>query len=138
MESILPHLQTEAVQHLLPHINTLTFNAVPEEYQDEETQRYYTVYVEYRSPGLYCIRTERGIFYNAQFEESRESLPSTRTDEYKQQYRFPLLQAVELAEELANRVLFQGLSIQDIINYKGLFNAHQNIPPSERIKRHIL
>jgi hypothetical protein len=65
----------------------------------------YVLYVEWRGADEWCITD--GIYcYRKDGHKSYEPQPSSRTDRFKNAYRFPLDQALELAQKFAARIRY--------------------------------
>jgi hypothetical protein len=137
MNSILSYIENPELAPLLETVTEFTVTAIPKEIRDEDEERYFSVNIVRRSEGRYAVMYLNEAF-DANLNESYESLPSSRTEEFIENFRFPLPEAVKLAEELASRLVFQGLSVRDIIKHGGMLKAHRAIPHNERPRIRML
>lgn len=142
MESILPFIADSKNTLLIEAVEEFQLNAVPKNLRGEEERRYFTVKVVRRSgitkhESRWAVMFENDA-YNEQLESQYESLPSNRTDEFLENFRFPLEKAILLGEKLAQRVLIHGISAQDVINHGSLIEADIAIPRDERIRARVL
>jgi hypothetical protein len=110
-------------------LTELEVNAVPKELRGEDEERYFSVKVSLRSrPDSWAVLINNKA-YNSNLESEYESLPSSRTDEFINEFRFPLLEAVSIAERLAEQRTLRGITVQDIIMHGGFDAAYQAIHP---------
>jgi hypothetical protein len=142
MESILPFIADSKNTPLIEAIEEFKLNAIPASIRGEDEERFFTVKVVRRSgnsryTSRWAVMFENDA-YNEQLEDKYESMPSNRTDEFLENFRFPLEKAILIGEKLAQRVLFRGISAQDVINHGGLIEADIAIPRDERLRTRVL
>jgi hypothetical protein len=88
-------------QELLQKATTFTFNALPEDVIAESSEFYhFNVTIEKRANNRWAV-LHFNHCYNKQLEKEYESSPSNRTDEFKNNFRFSLEDAVEIAQEVS-------------------------------------
>lgn len=119
---------------LFEHVTELTVNAIPVELRGSDEDSWFSVKVVWRGENRYAVMHLNSA-YNAQLQREWESLPSSRSDDFVENFRFPLLEAVQIAEKVAQQVTLQGLTVQDIIKHGGLDEAHAAIPWDQRPKK---
>jgi len=142
MESILPFVADSKNTPLIEAIEEFKLNAIPASLLGEDEQRFFTVKVVRRSgvtkhDSRWAVMFENDA-YNEQLEDQYESMPSNRTDDFLENFRFPLEKAILIGEKLAHRILFRGISAQDVINYGSLIEADKAIPRDARIRARVL
>lgn len=133
MESILPHVKEAQSSLLLDAVNELSVNAVPKELRTADINSHYTVSVSRRGPDTWAV-VHRGQVYNKNLKSQMERLPSGRTDSFLARHRFTLLEAVELAEKLAQTVTIQGVKASDIITHETWFDAYTAVAAEKKLK----
>jgi hypothetical protein len=83
---------------------------------------HWTLSVELRNPekGLWAVSNGWGVYNRAGIEDG-EPLPSNRDDEFLSQTRFPLQEALDLAESIVNVRKCNGYSFPMLIEkYRGV------------------
>lgn len=90
-------------------------SCLPPEHRDAY---HFTIHVEWRNKDLWCVKN--GAYcYDRDGVEEYESNPSSRTDEFKQRFRFPLDEALEIAKRVAPQMTVNGRSVQDVLAWGG-------------------
>lgn len=91
---------------VLPSINEVSVNMLPLELHDGDLERPYMVTVERRSrtEDLYAVKAS-GQCYDRNLNYEYERMPSSRRDKFIKQYRFPFLEALQIAERVSGEVL---------------------------------
>lgn len=82
--------------------------AIPVKWQEHYDASSWSVRVCWRGPGDRWAVMWMGECYDAQGNYEYESNPSSRTDEFKQLFRFGLDDAIEIAKVLALKVRING------------------------------
>jgi hypothetical protein len=82
---------------------------------DFEDGYLWTINVEYRGNDLWAIMHRVGNVYGKNGTWSHEHVPGERTDEWLEEYRWPLEEALEKAKELAPGLKFHGMSPEDLL-----------------------
>jgi len=124
--SLIPFVTDDKLIPLLDSITEFQVCAVPQELQDSEVRRYYSVYVKRRGPGSWAVTDNFNSCYDMNLVEEYESLPSERTDEFLARFRFTLPQAIEIAERLAKTLkLYNAITVDDIIKHGSLTEAFE-------------
>jgi hypothetical protein len=76
---------------------------------------HFTLHVEWRGPGdRWCV-TDGAYCYRKDGHRSYESNPSSRTDRFKKAYRFPLDDALALAQRLAPKMTINGHTVESVL-----------------------
>lgn len=65
--------------------------------------REFTLWVEKRETGRWCV-TDGSYCYRKDGHKDYESQPSSRTDRFKKAYRFPLEEALALAQKMVPKM----------------------------------
>lgn len=95
--SLLELVNIPELQSLLKVVKTFTINPLDDKYKNSINYRHYTLTVEWKSEGLYAVCDMFNEQVTADGVWSYEALPSDRSDSFKMNYRFPLVQALEIA-----------------------------------------
>lgn len=74
---------------------------------------HFTVWVERRDVDRWCV-TDGVYCYRRGAHRGYESNPSSRTDRFKKAYRFPLEEALELAQRVASKMLLGGRTAEEV------------------------
>jgi hypothetical protein len=80
-------------------------------------RHYFSVEVEYRSPGLYAV-TRHGKCLSRTGDWSYEFRPSEREDEWLANHRFDLDTALRLAKEAAPLLKVNGMTLTEALTRK--------------------
>lgn len=98
---------------LRPRLKTTRYDVscLPESHPDRHA---YTLLVEYRGRGKWCVRDDVGFCYDRDGNRSYESLPTNRTCEYLERHRFSMLDALMLAKQLAPLIVRSGMSVEQV------------------------
>ena len=102
--------------------------AWPEDLADNADAATWCITVEYRGHGLWAVLRgsgHRSPCLSTDGRWSYEHIPSERTDEWRAKHRFPLERALELAREMAPKVLINGMSAWECIIWH---RERQNAP----------
>lgn len=86
---------------------------------DSEEGIIWGVTVEYRGPDQWAVCSHRRCL-NSNGEMEHESLPSSRTDEFKASTRFDLHTALAMAEDYADRLVMNGMTWRDVADHEGV------------------
>lgn len=92
----------ENFEPLLPHITELTFNALPEKYQKNDSYNFFNVIVTYRGNNLWAVKTREGTL-DKDGEPTFEP-PANNKEQFLVTHRFPLLEAIKIAEKAQYKV----------------------------------
>jgi hypothetical protein len=71
--------------------------------QDSVNRQHFCLWVERKDVDLWCV-TDGSFCYRKDGHKSYERQPSSRTDRYKNAYRFPLEQALEIAKKQVPKI----------------------------------
>ncbi|WP_404289202.1 hypothetical protein [Glutamicibacter arilaitensis] len=77
---------------------------------------YFAITVARRSPGRFAVLHMSQCWDGTEWVH--ESLPSNRTDEFKEKARFPLEEAVTLASALSNSVKLNGKTLEEWSSFR--------------------
>lgn len=91
---------------VFPSISQVEVNGLPKEFHDDDKERFYAVTVERRSntEDLFAVKAW-GQCYDRDLKPEYERLPSSRPDKFIKRYRFPFLEALQIAERVSKEVL---------------------------------
>lgn len=81
--------------------------------QDSVNRHNFCLWVERRAEGKWCV-TDGAYCYRKDGHKSYESNPSSRTDRYKNAYRFPLEQALEIAKKAVPKLTIMGKTAEQV------------------------
>lgn len=85
---------------------------LPAKWQDHYDASTWTVRVGWRGPGERWAVIWGSECYDAQGNHCYERSPSGRSDEFKQQFRFGLDEAIEIAKGIAPQVSVNGITAE--------------------------
>lgn len=102
---------------------TLVVNAIAKADRDEDDSEAWNVYIEYRSPGKYAVK-DRFVQYDADGLSAHESLPSSRTEDSLERFRFDLPTAVDIAYKLAEKVSVNGITARGYVVWNKAKKIH--------------
>lgn len=77
----------------------------------------FTIRVEWRGGDRWCVTDGFGC-YRKDGHRTHEPIPSSRTDRFKKAYRFPLDDALALAERLAPKMRINGHTVESVLARK--------------------
>jgi hypothetical protein len=80
--------------------------------EEDVNRAAWVITISYRSQGQWAV-TNFGYCLNSAGEWDHEPSPSNRTDEWKAQHRFPLLEAQRLAVEAYPNLIISGYWVRD-------------------------
>jgi transglutaminase-like putative cysteine protease len=111
--------RTPEFKDIAKYANRFTVNVLPDFVKEYEYSDaiYYDIYVVYRGNGLWAVTNYSGKVYNKNGESEYEPQPSSRTDEFLAEYRHSLVDAIALAEEVANHVTVNKYSVESYTEY---------------------
>lgn len=81
--------------------------------EDHDEMHHFSLTVEYRGPDRYCVR-HFGRVLSRTGKWRMEGLNSSRTEKFKEVTRFPLEEALRLAEREAPKITINGHVAADI------------------------
>lgn len=88
---------------------------LPERLWSESGACSFILYVEWRSEGKYAVVDDLRSSYNREGERQRESLPSSRTEEYLQSYRFSKEEALQVAARVLPQLRLRTWTVEEFI-----------------------
>lgn len=98
--------------------NSFRVTALPDDVRDHEEAIFFYLYVEYRSPGKWAVMNfGRNKALTRDGEWEWESLPSSRTDKFKKIARFPLVEALNLAQREAANIRMNRFGVTEITEH---------------------
>lgn len=83
--------------------------------QDHPEFRHYSLFIQRRSPTSWAVVWPGTGVLSSSGEWHHESVPSERTEEWLSKHRFPLTEAIGLAEKVAPDLYVNGRTATDII-----------------------
>lgn len=89
---------------LSKHVRTFVFNALDDDVRLSSSESgHFDVHVEWRNEGSWAVvHGARNI--NRRYGKGYEGLPSSRTQRFKNAYRFSLEEAIKIAEKYSHKV----------------------------------
>ena len=103
---------------LLKHAIKFTFTALPHDVAEKSPEaHHFNVYVELKSKDRWAVHTGYGDCYDSNLQSEYETLPSERTEAYKDHYRFPLDEAVEIAQRLAKTITIGNMNVEEYLEW---------------------
>ena len=124
-------LKLSAVQEKIGSARDFRFNAVPERAAKSSDTYLWDVHVIWRGEGQWAV-DHNGYQYTKDLVAGRESRPSSRTQRFIDSHRFPLEQALQLANKLSKKVTVMGRTAHDYgfwFDAKKLFELHEKANP---------
>lgn len=130
MENVTDLIKAEAdnatVQLLLQHVTELCFNALPKKLETRDIDvplsdiyHYFDVKVQYRGHGRWSVNTFMGAVRRGEFDGEREPLPSSRDDDYLDDYRFEFWEAMAYAEIVQHKMTLKGKTASEWLKEAG-------------------
>lgn len=103
-------------KELLKHARKFVFNAIPEEIRALDTYdevNHFDVYVEWRGKDSWAVVDRFGSCYDAQGKRDYEPQPSSRTKKFLKKYRFPLDEAIEIAQAVSKEMKLMRFNVEE-------------------------
>lgn len=105
---------------LLKHARSFVFNAIPEEIRDldeYDEASHFDVYVEWRSKDRWAVVDRFRACYNKEGKREHEPQPSSRDEDFLNEYRFSLQEAVEIAQRVAKTVKLNRFTVETFSDF---------------------
>lgn len=100
------------------NVNEFFITALPEDVLESDEAYYWYVTITRKSPGRWAVSDRFGRNqYNIKGESERESLPSSRTEKFIEEFRHDLDTAVELAFQIAPKITTNGLNAEKFADW---------------------
>jgi hypothetical protein len=87
--------------------------ALPEDVRDDPNARWFYLYIERKAPGRWAVSDGTDVLSRTGLWRY-ESLPSARTDKFKEVTRFPLAEAFKLAQKAAAKMQVAQWTVESI------------------------
>ena len=120
-----------ATKYAIPHYEDL-FLETDDPLVRRRVERH-QLFVEYRGNGLWAVTDAFRNTYNQNGTREREPRPSSRTESYLEQHRFPIETALKVA--IANVEKLSETSLADFKQVLGTQGAKDNPDPYKRVER---
>lgn len=108
----------ELLTFLEQYGNSFRVTALPDDVRDHPEAMHFYLYVEYRSPGRWAVMNfGRNKALTRDGDWDWESLPSSRTDKFIKIARFPLAEALQLAQREAGNIRMNRFGVAEITEH---------------------
>lgn len=88
--------------------------ALPPDVRDDSNAKYFYLYIERKSPGRWAVADMFNEVLSRTGLWRYESMPSSRTDKFKEVTRFPLVEAFKLAQREAAKMTLNQWTVESI------------------------
>lgn len=128
-EKALGALSEEEQDVLLENTSEVLVCELPEKFymleggMTNKLESFFRVEVKRRSKGRYAVIDRAGQAYSSELVAVYESIPSERTESFKDDFRHGFLDAIRLAEHISKNIMTygpNGPTVSDIIAHGGL------------------